>query len=128
VYPPPGSTPGYGQIPEPAKDALDRTSAEFTAGRLAERAQHARQARATKAQAEAVHQASPEPANAESAGATTASAEPLDAGPAGAGTGPAGTVADTATGAGERAVARWAWGPIAIMVVPIAILIIVAFA
>ena len=130
VDPPPGTTPGYGQIPEPAKDALDRTSAEFTAGRLAERAQHARQARATKAQAEAVHQASPESASAESAGAAPASAEPLDAGPAGAGlaaAGPAG-VADTATGTGERPVTRWAWGPIAIMVVPIAILIIVAFA
>jgi Bacterial PH domain len=129
VYPPPGATAGYGQIPEPAKDALDRTSAEFTAGRLAERAQHAqhaRQARATKAQAEAVRQASPEPATAESAGAAPASVEPLDAGPAGAG--PAGAVADTATGAGEWPVARWAWGPIAIMVVPIVILIIVAFA
>jgi hypothetical protein len=133
VYPPPGATAGYGQIPEPAKDALDRTSAEFTAGRLAERAQHAqhaRQARATKAQAEAVHQVSPEPATAESAGAAPASAapasaEPLDAAPAGAGPGGA---ADTATGAVERPVARWAWGPIAIMVVPIAILIIVAFA
>ena len=125
VYPPPGATSGYGQIPEPAKDALDRTSAEFTAGRLAVRAQHARQARAIKAQAEAVHQASPEPASAESAGATAANAEPLDAGLAGAE--PSTAVADTATGAGERPVARWAWGPIAIMVVPIVILIIVAF-
>jgi len=124
--PPPGATPGYGQIPEPAKDALDRTSAEYTAGRLAERAQHARQARAMKAQAEAVHQASPEPAGAESAGATAANAEPLDAGLAGAE--PSTAVADTPTGAGERPVARWAWGPIAIMVVPIVILIIVAFA
>ena len=103
VYPPPGATPGYGQVPESAQEALDRTSAEYTAGRLAERAQHARQARAMKAQAEAVHQASPE-------------AEPSTA------------VADTATGAGERPVARWAWGAIAIMVVPIVILIIVAFA
>ena len=51
--PPPGATPGYGQLPEPARDALDRTSAEFTAGRLAERAQHARQAIATKALANA---------------------------------------------------------------------------
>ena len=125
AYPAPGANPGYGQIPEPAKDALDRTSAEFTAGRLAERAQHARQARAMKAQAEAVHQPSPEPASAESAAAAPAGAEPLDPGPAGAG--PAGAVADTATGAGERPVAHWAWGPIAIMVVPIVILIIVAF-
>ena len=78
-----------------------------------------------KAQAEAVHQPSPEPASAESAAAAPAGAEPLDPGPAGAG--PAGAVADTATGAGERPVAHWAWGPIAIMVVPIVILIIVAF-
>jgi hypothetical protein len=51
--PPPGAMPGYGQIPEPARDALDRTSAEFTAGRLNERAQHARQAVAAKALANA---------------------------------------------------------------------------
>jgi len=130
-YPPPGATPGYGQIPEPAKDALDRTSAEYTAGRLAERAQHARQARVMKAQAEAVHQASPESAGAELAGAALASAEPLDAGPAGSGpasAAPARAVADAVADAGERPVARWAWGPIAIMVVPIVILIIVAFA
>jgi hypothetical protein len=62
--PPPGATPGYGQIPEPARDALDRTSAEFTAGRLAERAQHARQARATKALANADQQTVAEPAGA----------------------------------------------------------------
>jgi Bacterial PH domain len=128
--PPPGATPGYGQIPEPARDALDRTSAEFTAGRLAERAQHARQALVVKAQAEAGQQAPPEPASAESAGAAPASAQPLGAGPLGAGplgagplgAGPAGAVA----GAGEQPVTRWAWGPIVAMVVPIAILIIVA--
>ena len=51
--PPPGATPGYGQLPEPARDALDRTSAEFTAGRLNERAQHARQAIAAQALANA---------------------------------------------------------------------------
>jgi Bacterial PH domain len=50
--PRPGTTPGYGQIPEPAKEALNRTSAEFTAARLAERAQHARQAIALRAQAD----------------------------------------------------------------------------
>jgi PH (Pleckstrin Homology) domain-containing protein len=53
---PPGAAPGYGQVPDPAREALDRTSAEFTAGRLAERAQHARQARALKARAEAGQQ------------------------------------------------------------------------
>jgi hypothetical protein len=40
---------GYGELPQPAKDALERSSAEFTAGRLAERAQHARQAAARAA-------------------------------------------------------------------------------
>jgi hypothetical protein len=60
--PPPGATPGYGQIPEPAKDALDRTSAEYTAGRLNERAQHARQASAAKALANGAQQAAAEPA------------------------------------------------------------------
>jgi hypothetical protein len=54
--PPPGAAPGYGQIPDSARAALDRTSAEFTAGRLAERAQHARQARLLKAQQEADQQ------------------------------------------------------------------------
>jgi len=47
LQPPPSTTPrGYGEMPDSAKDALERSSAEFTAGRLAERAQHARQAAA----------------------------------------------------------------------------------
>src|SRR5262249_36321215 len=126
VDPPPGATRGYGQIPEPAKDALDRTSAEFTAGRLAERAQHARQALVMKARAEAGQHAPAGPASAESAGAGPAGAELLGTEPLGAE--PAGTEpANAVAGAGERPVARWAWGPIAVMVVPIAILIIVAF-
>jgi len=131
VDPPPGATRGYGQIPEPAKDALDRTSAEFTAGRLAERAQHARQALVMKARAEAGQHAPPEPVSAESAGADPLGAKPL--GPESLGTEPAGTElagtepAGAVAGAGEQPVARWAWGPIAAMVVPIAILIIVAF-
>jgi len=131
VDPPPGATPGYGQIPEPAKAALDRTSAEFTAGRLAERAQHARQALVVKARAEAGQHSPPEPVSADSAGADplgakALGAESLGAEPAGtelAGTEPAGAVA----GADEQPVARWAWGPIAAMVLSIAILIIVAF-
>jgi hypothetical protein len=61
--PPPGATPGYGQIPEPARDALDRTSAEFIAGRLNERAQHARQASAAKALANGDQPAAAEPAD-----------------------------------------------------------------
>ena len=104
-----------------SRDALDRTSAEFTAGRLAERAQHARQELLMKAQAEADQHAPLEPASAESAGAGPAGADLLGAEPAG--TEPPGAAAGT----GERPVTRWAWGPIAAMVVPIAILIIVAF-
>ncbi len=50
MEPPPGASPGYAQIPGPARDVLDRTSAEFTAGRLAERAQHARAAGAAGGQ------------------------------------------------------------------------------
>jgi len=49
MQPPPGAVPRYGEIPEPARDALNRSSAEFTAGRLAERAQHAHQAAALAA-------------------------------------------------------------------------------
>ena len=114
MNPPPGATPGYAQIPEPARDALDRTSAEYTAGRLAERAQHARQARIVKAQAEADKLAATEPAGAEPAGTEPAAAEQVQA------------VADAA--ADEQPEAHWAWGPIAIMLVPIAIRLLVAFA
>jgi len=42
--PPAGATPRYGEMPDSARDALERSSAEFTAGRLAERAQHAQAA------------------------------------------------------------------------------------
>jgi hypothetical protein len=50
LQPPANTAPrGYGELPDSAKDALERSSAEFTAGRLAERAQHARQAAARAA-------------------------------------------------------------------------------
>jgi hypothetical protein len=50
LQPPPDTAPpGYGELPDSAKDVLERSSAEFTAGRLAERAQHARQAAARAA-------------------------------------------------------------------------------
>jgi hypothetical protein len=71
---PPGASSGYGQIPQPARDALDRTSAEFTAARLAERAQQA-------------------------------------------------TIQQDAAAA--RPLARWAWGPIAAMLISTAVLLIV---
>jgi hypothetical protein len=47
---PPSTAPrGYGELPDSAKEALERSSADFTAGRLAERAQHARRAAARAA-------------------------------------------------------------------------------
>ena len=50
LQPPPSTAPrGYGELPDSAKDALERSSADFTAGRLAERAQHARRAAARAA-------------------------------------------------------------------------------
>lgn len=49
--PPPGAAgAGYGQLPESAREALNKTSAEFAAGRLTERAQQARQAGAEPGQ------------------------------------------------------------------------------
>jgi Bacterial PH domain len=49
--PPPGAAgAGYGQLPESAREALNRTSAEFAAGRLEERAQQARRAGAEPGQ------------------------------------------------------------------------------
>lgn len=101
---PPGAAPGYGQIPQPAKDALDRTSAEFTAARLAERAQHARQA--TIVQAKLAEPAAGQPGN----GQQPATGQP---GPAGQGT------------VAERPVVLWAWGPIAAMLISTAALLIV---
>jgi Bacterial PH domain len=50
MQPPPSTGPrGYGELPASAKEALERSPADFTAGRLAERAQHARQAAARAA-------------------------------------------------------------------------------
>jgi hypothetical protein len=128
--PPPGATPGYGQIPEPARDALDRTSAEFTAGRLAERAQHARQASIRKAQAQSDQQAGGEPAVTEPAVTEPSGTEPAGTGTAGAGSAGAGpAVAEPAAVSpavtGEQPEVRWAWGPIAAMRASIALVVLV---
>jgi hypothetical protein len=177
VLQPPASTAprGYGELPDSTKEALERSTADFTAGRLAERAQHARQA--------AARAAGPSPAGgqATAGGSAPASAPPAAAPPApgqsAAATGPvpvdgpvpageqAGTpaaqagppepwFANTAEDAGpaaERAgtpaadsqargsgaaagdqpmataqpVAQWAWLPIAAMVAPVAVLLLV---
>ena len=79
LQPPPSTTPrGYGEMPDSAKDALERSSADFTAGRLAERAQHARQA--------AARAAGPRPASAPPAGGPPpAGGTGPDAGPVSAG-------------------------------------------
>jgi hypothetical protein len=106
--PPPGAVPRYGELPPSARDALERSSAEFTAGRLAERAQHAQPA-AVAAQTQRAGQAGHTP-GAEPP-ATGRQAIPL---------------ADGLPAA--RPVASWAWPSIAAMAVPLALLIIVALA
>jgi hypothetical protein len=126
--PPPGAVPRYGEIPEPARDALDRSSAEFTAGRLAERAQHARQAaaRAAGPQFPEAHAGATRPAD-EQAGTgpgpegQAAEAETAPGTPAGDAA-PSGVQAVTAAAA---PVARWAWMPIAAMIAPLALLLLV---
>jgi hypothetical protein len=88
LQPPPSTAPrGYGELPDSTKEALERSSADFTAGRLAERAQHARRAAARAA-------GQPSAAGATPASATPASAPIPPAAPApadgtGAATGPA---------------------------------------
>ena len=175
VLQPPSSTPrGYGELPDSAKEALERSSADFTAGRLAERAQHARRA-AAKAASQRPDggqpaAAGPTPTDAPLAGGPApadGSAPPggpnaggeragLPAAPAGrqepwfanvaegagtadgqatgaAGDSPSpgpGPAADNGTPAGDQAVAtqpvaQWAWLPIAAMVVPLALLLLV---
>lgn len=61
LQPPPGTVPRYGELPESAREALNRSSAEFTAGRLAERAQHAQQAGRAAQSPAAEQAAAPEP-------------------------------------------------------------------
>jgi hypothetical protein len=126
--PPPGAVPRYGEIPEPARDALDRSTAEFTAGRLAERAQHARQAaaRAAGQQSAEAHAGGTRPADEQAGtgpgpeGQMAAVAETAPGTPAGDGM-PAGVQAATAAAA---PVAQWAWMPIAAMIAPVALLLL----
>ena len=131
LQPPPSSAPrGYGELPDSAKEALERSSADFTAGRLAERAQHARQAAARAAGLPPAGgqpaAAGPTPGSAPLAGGSApadgqipaATAAPAD------GPGPAGeqagqpepwfaSVAEDARPAGEQAGARAGDGPVA---------------
>jgi hypothetical protein len=76
LQPPANTAPrGYGELPDSAKEALERSSAEFTAGRLAERAQHARQAAARAAGL------SPAPGGQATAGGPAPASAPPSAGP-----------------------------------------------
>jgi Bacterial PH domain len=126
AQPPPGAVPRYGEIPEPARDALDRSSAEFTAGRLEERAQHARQAAARMARLRSANgpAAATRPDD-EQAGMSAGAAAPEARAATGSLTGdspPAGAQAASAA----LPVAQWAWIPIAAMIAPVALLLLVA--
>jgi hypothetical protein len=139
MSPPAGAAPRYGEIPEPAREALDRSSADFTAGRLEERAQHARQAAARAARAAgggtgpAGEQAGAGTGETFAAGPAThgqpaATGNPAAGQPA-PGTGLSG--GEPATAAGLPAappVAQWAWPSIAAMVVPLLLLLVVILA
>lgn len=111
--PPPGSAPRYGEMPDAAKEALDRSSAEFTAGRLAELAQHARAAAARAAAARLpADQDTGQPGEPAADLAAAVTADPLAAGDSPA---PA-----------EQVTVQWAWLPIAAMTVPLLLLLLVA--
>jgi hypothetical protein len=115
MQPPPGTVPRYGEVPESAKEALDRSSAEFTAGRLSERAQHARQAAARAAAARPpADQDAGQPAEQGADQAVAVAADPQAAGD------------NPATDATEQPTAQWAWLPIAAMTVPLLLLLLVA--
>ena len=116
--PPPGAVPKYAEMPDAAKEALDRSSAEFTAGRLSELAQHARQAaaRAAAARLPADQDAGrPDAAQAGEPGADQPAAVAADL-----------RAAEDSPSAAEQATAEWAWLPIAAMAVPLILLLIVA--
>jgi PH (Pleckstrin Homology) domain-containing protein len=111
--PPPGSVPRYGEMPDSAKEALDRSPAEFTAARLSERAQHARQAAARAAAGRLpADQDAGQPGE---PGADQAVAVAADAPAAGD---------SPAAAAAEQPTAQWAWLPIAVMTVPLLLLLV----
>jgi len=111
--PPPGA-PRYGEMPQSAKEALDRSTADFTAARLSERAQHARQAAARAAAARLpADQDAGQPGEPVADQAVAVAADPRAEG-------------DSPAAAAEQATAQWAWLPIAAMVVPLLLLLLVA--
>jgi hypothetical protein len=112
--PPPGAAPKYGEMPDAAREVMDRSSAEFTAGRLSERAQHARQAAARAARLHPV--------------ADQDATRPAEPGTDQAAAAAAGTLADgdgPAVAAVEPVTAQWAWLAIAAMTVPVLLLLLV---
>ena len=145
--PPPGTVGrGYGELPESAKDALERSSVDFTAGRLAERAQHARRAAARAAGQppadgpspadrppsaggqpgdQAAYAGRPDPWFADAAEDARQAGDQAGT-PAGDTPAPGRSAVDEGQVAGAGVVAQWAWLPIAAMVVPLALLLLVA--
>ena len=118
LQPPPGTqppgAPRYGEMPESAREALDRSSADFTAARLSERAQHARQAAARAAAARLpADQDAGQPGEPGADQAVAVAADPQ-------------AEADSLAAAAEQATAQWAWLPIAAMTVPLLLLLLVA--
>ena len=110
--PPPGSVPRYGEMPDVAKEALDRSSADFTAGRLSELAQHARQAAARAAAArQPADQDAGHPGEPAADLAAAVAADPLAA---------------EDNPAAQQVTAQWAWQAIAAMAVPLLLLVLVA--
>jgi hypothetical protein len=105
--------PKYGELPDAAKEALDRSSADFTAGRLSERAQHARQAAARAARAHLP--VDPDAGQPGEPGADQAAAVAAD-------TRTDGDSPDAA--AAEPVVTQWAWQPIAAMIAPLLLLLL----
>jgi hypothetical protein len=113
LQPPPSAVPKYGELPDAAKEALDRSSADFIAGRLSERAQHARQAAARAAGAHPP--TNPDASRPGEPGADQAAAVAADTR----------TDGDSQAAAAAEPVVQWAWRPIAAMIAPLLLLLLV---
>ena len=128
--PPPGQTPRYAELPEPTRQAMERNPADFTAARLAERAQHARQAAVVAGQLPVRDQAADEapPAsagNGQMAGDGQAAMGGGQVTPGSALDGDGPPRGEQAAVATAMPVAQWAWLSIAAMAVPVAVLVLV---
>jgi len=120
---PPGAAPRYGEIPDAAKEALDRSTADFTAARLSERAQHARQAAARAAGAHLLAgQPGESPVDEACGQGAGQPGEPGADEPADPNTR---ADAGSPAAAGEPPTVQWAWRPIAAMTAPLLLLLLV---